>query len=82
MPEICGFRAALLDQCQVSGVGAAAVSTAEATAVPRAKPGNERSISLLTHHNSSLHAGAQGHPREALQIARSVLEGEYRLTPG
>jgi hypothetical protein len=38
-------------------------------------------MELLTLQNSSMHAGAQGRPREALQIARSVLEGSYRLSP-
>jgi len=28
-----------------------------------------------------MHAAAQGRPREALQIARSVLGGDYRLSP-
>jgi transcriptional regulator with XRE-family HTH domain len=41
----------------------------------------DKTVELLTLQNSSMHAGAQGHPREALQIARSVLEGDYRLTP-
>jgi len=40
----------------------------------------DKTVELLTLQNSSMHAGAQGHPREALQIARSVLEGDYRLT--
>jgi hypothetical protein len=38
-------------------------------------------IELLTLQNASMHAGAQGRPREALQIARSVLEGDYQLSP-
>lgn len=41
----------------------------------------DRVIELLTLQNSSMHAGAQGRPREALQIARSVLEGDYQLSP-
>jgi hypothetical protein len=41
----------------------------------------DKTVELLTLQNSSMHAGAQGHPREALQIACSVLEGDYRLTP-
>jgi hypothetical protein len=41
----------------------------------------DRVIELLTLQNSSMHAASQGRPREALQIARSVLEGHYRLTP-
>jgi hypothetical protein len=41
----------------------------------------DRTIELLTLQNSSMHAAAQGRPREALQIARSVLEGSYRLSP-
>jgi hypothetical protein len=41
----------------------------------------DKTMELLTLQNSSMHAGAQGYPREALQIARSVLEGDYRLTP-
>lgn len=36
---------------------------------------------LLTLQNSSMHAASQGRPREALQIVRSVLEGDYRLSP-
>jgi hypothetical protein len=41
----------------------------------------DRVIELLTLQNSSMHAASQGRPREALQIARSVLEGSYRLSP-
>jgi hypothetical protein len=41
----------------------------------------DRAVELLTLQNSSMHAASQGHPREALQIARSVLEGDYRLSP-
>jgi hypothetical protein len=41
----------------------------------------DRAIELLTLQNSSMHAASQGRPREALQIARSVLEGDYRLSP-
>ena len=41
----------------------------------------DRGIELLTLQNSSMHAASQGRPREALQIARSVLEGsDYRLS--
>jgi hypothetical protein len=40
----------------------------------------DRAIELLTLQNSSMHAAAQGRPREALQIARSVLEGDYQLS--
>jgi hypothetical protein len=40
----------------------------------------DKNVELLTLQNSSMHAAAQGHPREALQIARSVLEGDYRLS--
>src|SRR5580700_12084353 len=41
----------------------------------------DKTIELLTLQNSSMHAASQGRPREALQLARSVLEGDYRLTP-
>jgi hypothetical protein len=41
----------------------------------------DKTIELLTLQNSSMHAASQGHPREALQLARSVLEGDYLLTP-
>jgi hypothetical protein len=41
----------------------------------------DKTIELLTLQNSSMHAGARGRPGEALQIARSVLEGDYRLSP-
>jgi hypothetical protein len=40
----------------------------------------DRTIELLTLQNSSMHAAQQGRPIEALQIARSVLEGDYRLS--
>ena len=40
----------------------------------------DRAIELLTLQNSSMHAASQGRPREALQIVRSVLEGDYRLS--
>lgn len=40
----------------------------------------DKTIELLTLQNSSMHAAAQDRPREALQIARSVLEGDYRLS--
>jgi hypothetical protein len=41
----------------------------------------DKTMELLTLQNSSMHAAAQGRPREALHIARSVLEGDYRLSP-
>lgn len=41
----------------------------------------DRSIELLTLQNASMHAGAMGRPGEALQLARSVLEGPYTLSP-
>lgn len=41
----------------------------------------DRSIELLTLQNSSMHAGAMGRPGEALHVARSVLEGDYSLSP-
>ncbi|GAA4663611.1 helix-turn-helix transcriptional regulator [Amycolatopsis dongchuanensis] len=41
----------------------------------------DRSIELLTIQNASMHAGAMGRPGEALQLARSVLEGREALTP-
>ena len=41
----------------------------------------DKSTELLTLQNSSMHAAAQGHPREALQIASLVLEGDYQLSP-
>jgi hypothetical protein len=41
----------------------------------------DRDIELLTLQNSSMHAASQGRPMEALQIARSVLEGGYSLSP-
>ncbi len=41
----------------------------------------DKTVELLTLQNSSMHAASQGRPREALQIARSVLEGNYRLSP-
>ena len=40
-----------------------------------------KTVELLTLQNSSMHAAAEGRPREALQIARSVLEGDYELSP-
>jgi hypothetical protein len=36
---------------------------------------------LLTIQNSSMHAASQGRPQEALNLARSVLEGDYQLSP-
>ncbi len=41
----------------------------------------DKTVELLTLQNSSMHAAAEGRPREALQIARSVLEGDYTLSP-
>ena len=41
----------------------------------------DKTVELLTLQNSSMHAAAEGRPREALQIARSVLEGDYKLSP-
>jgi hypothetical protein len=41
----------------------------------------DRGIELLTLQNSSMHAASQGRPMEAIQIARSVLEGGYALSP-
>jgi hypothetical protein len=41
----------------------------------------DKTVELLTLQNSSMHAAAEGRPREALQIARSVLEGNYTLSP-
>ena len=41
----------------------------------------DKTVELLTLQNSSMHAAAEGRPREALQIARSVLEGDYILSP-
>lgn len=46
-----------------------------------ARLAGDRAIELLTLQNSSMHAASQGRPREALHIARSVLEGDYQLTP-
>jgi hypothetical protein len=46
-----------------------------------ARLAGDRAIELLTLQNSSMHAAAQGRPREALYIVRSVLEGDYRLSP-
>ena len=46
-----------------------------------ARLAGDRTIELLTLQNSSMHAAKQGRPREALHIARSVLEGDYRLSP-
>lgn len=40
----------------------------------------DKTIELLTLQNSSMHAAAQGRPGEALQLARSVLEGDYQLS--
>jgi hypothetical protein len=41
----------------------------------------DKTIELLTLQNSSMHAAAEGRPREALHIARSVLEGDYNISP-
>ncbi|MGH3832536.1 MAG: XRE family transcriptional regulator [Pseudonocardiaceae bacterium] len=41
----------------------------------------DRSMELLTLQNASMHAGFLGRPREALHLARSVLESRDRLTP-
>ncbi len=41
----------------------------------------DRSMELLTLQNSSMHAGFLGRPREALQLACSVLESRDRLSP-
>ena len=46
-----------------------------------ARLAGDKTIELLTLQNSSMHAASQGRPKEALQIARSVLEGDYRLSP-
>jgi hypothetical protein len=40
----------------------------------------DKTIELLTLQNSSMHAASRGRPMEALQIARSVTEGDYRLS--
>lgn len=41
----------------------------------------DRSMELLTLQNASMHAGFLGRPREALQLANSVLESRDRLSP-
>jgi DNA-binding XRE family transcriptional regulator len=41
----------------------------------------DRIMELLTIQNASMHAAAQGRPQEALDLARSVLEGPGRLSP-
>jgi len=41
----------------------------------------DKTVELLTLQNSSMHAAAEGRPREALHIACSVLEGNYKLSP-
>jgi hypothetical protein len=46
-----------------------------------ARLAGDKTIELLTLQNSSMHAASQGRPKEALQIARSVLDGDYRLSP-
>ncbi|MGH3834520.1 MAG: helix-turn-helix domain-containing protein [Pseudonocardiaceae bacterium] len=41
----------------------------------------DRRMELLTLQNASMHAGHLGRPREALHLARSVLESRDRLSP-
>jgi transcriptional regulator with XRE-family HTH domain len=41
----------------------------------------DRRMELLTLQNASMHAGHLGRPREALHLARSVLESPDRLSP-
>jgi transcriptional regulator with XRE-family HTH domain len=41
----------------------------------------DRCMELLTLQNASMHAGYLGRPREALHLARSVLESRDRLSP-
>lgn len=41
----------------------------------------DRVMELLTLQNASMHAGFLGRPREALYLARSVLESRDRLSP-
>jgi tetratricopeptide (TPR) repeat protein len=41
----------------------------------------DKQIELLTLQNAAMHAGVLGHPREELQLANSVLNGQQRLTP-
>ncbi|MGH3814047.1 MAG: hypothetical protein ACRDUV_16615 [Pseudonocardiaceae bacterium] len=41
----------------------------------------DRTMELLTLQNTSMHAGHLGRPREALHLARSVLESHDRLSP-
>ncbi len=40
----------------------------------------DRTMELLTLQNASIHAGFLGRPREALHLARSVLESRDRLS--
>lgn len=40
----------------------------------------DKKIELLTLQNSSMHAAVQGRPKEALSLARLVLEGDYELS--
>lgn len=40
----------------------------------------DKETELLTLQNSSMHAAAQGRPQEALNLACSVLQGNYRLS--
>jgi hypothetical protein len=41
----------------------------------------DKKTELLTLQNASLHVASLGRPHEALEIARSVIEGDYRLSP-
>lgn len=41
----------------------------------------DSTVELLTIQNASMHAGYLNRPAEALQLAESVLEGRYRLSP-
>lgn len=41
----------------------------------------DTTVELLTVQNASMHAGYLDRPFEALQLAESVLEGRYRLSP-
>src|SRR6266542_2579340 len=41
----------------------------------------DRQMELLVLQNTSMHAGHLGRSHEALQVARSVLEGPYQLSP-
>ncbi|MGH3882575.1 MAG: helix-turn-helix domain-containing protein [Pseudonocardiaceae bacterium] len=46
-----------------------------------ARMAGDRRMELLTLQNASMHAGHLGRPREALHLARSVLESRDRLSP-